>query len=770
MTMLKRTLNYLLIILGVVIPIVSHSAETTTPASLQLIWKHQFQFAGYYMAKHKGFYQDAGIDLTIFEYHLDEDPVEQVLNGSRDFAVGRSTILAQRAKGAAIIALFTAYQDSPLMLLTTKQSGITKPEDLLNKRIMMTPDAEKQVELLAMLYQSGVTSDKFTRQQHSFNIDSLIRGETDAMASYISNEPFQMNQRGEEYNILHPKDFGFNMYSDLLFTSATLQHRNPELVESFRQASIKGWLYAFNHIEETADLIIEKYNSQNRSRDALIFEGEQLATLAFDQDGNFGTISQKRIDVITQLYLLFNFISPGDTVGNFIYNPNTGSQLSLSTSERQYLRTQPQLILCGDPHREPYSKLTNKNYAGIFPDYMNLIRERTGLKLKIVTHRTWAETINAMKNSECDIIPGAMQTPERAHFMEFSRAFLSLPAVFAVNASTPEDISLIQVLEKPIAIVAGSSFIEILKSRFPNTQIIAVDSVEEGLIQLKDKQVIAFLDAPNSISSAISQGDFRGIKIIDKARDNWDLSIAVNIKHHDTPLLSIINKAISSISQQELDLITNRWGRTAFVNQTDYTLIWRIFLGASLLFIFFAYRYRLIHLHNLKLESLAKHDQLTGLNNRRTLMDTLTESSAISDRYQRPVSLIFFDLDDFKQVNDNFGHFKGDIVLKSVAKILEENCRQSDVYGRWGGEEFLIILPESNIHQATQSAEKIRRALEAHNFHPQIPIVITGSFGVAQLEPNETIDSIIQRVDQALYQAKAAGKNRVCESKSPLPL
>ncbi len=109
------------------------------------------------------------------------------------------------------------------------------------------------------------------------------------------------------------------------------------------------------------------------------------------------------------------------------------------------------------------------------------------------------------------------------------------------------------------------------------------------------------------------------------------------------------------------------------------------------------------------------------------------------------------------------------MVLQTVALILKENCRQTDVYGRWGGEEFLIILPESDLCQAFQSAEKIRLALATHNYNPTIPDTITGSFGVAQLKPNESINSIIQRVDLALYQAKSAGKNCVIKDLSITP-
>lgn len=286
-------LLYTFFVTLLLLPNLSLGADHLTPVSLKLIWKHQFQFAGYYMAIHKGYYHDVGLDLTISEYSDNIDPVEEVLNQRFDFAIGRSTILAQKANGAEIVALLAAYQSSPLMLLTSKASGITLPQDLSGKRIMMTPDAEKQVELMAMLQQSGITDADFTRQNHTFNVQSLISGDTDAMASYISNEPFQLEQLGIDYNVIHPRNFGFSMYSDLLFTSETYLKQNPERVAAFRQASIRGWHYAFEHIEETADIIRQHYNSQKKSREALIYEGRSLKKLALSNN-QFGIISSEK--------------------------------------------------------------------------------------------------------------------------------------------------------------------------------------------------------------------------------------------------------------------------------------------------------------------------------------------------------------------------------------------------------------------------------------------------------------------------------------------
>lgn len=737
-------------------------ASDLQPVSLQLIWKHQFQFAGYYMAQQKGFYRNAGIDLTIHEYENSVDPVEVVLSGKRDFAIGRSTVLAQKIKGADIVALLTAYQSSPLMLLTTAASGIDSPEKLAGKRIMMTPDAEKQVELLAMLHRAGVQKGDFIRQDHSFNIQSLVNGETDAMASYISNEPFQLDQLGIDYHVIHPKDFGFSMYSDLLITSAEHVHQNPQLVEAFRQATVDGWLYAFNHIEETVDVILAHYNSQGRSREALLFEGRQLADLAFDAEGNFGYLDREKLQVMSQIYLLFNLIGTDHQLGNFIYQAPDLSLLPLTPEERLFLRKHRILKMCGDPLWEPFSRLKFNHYEGIIPDYMALIAERTGLYFETVTTQAWLQPQIAMQMTDCDLIAGAMQTPKRAEYLRFTRPYLSMPAVLAVQQNLKPPSRLTDLLKQPVAVLQNSAFVEIIQSRYPHSRVVEVESVSAGLRLLQEDKVVAMLDAADSISSAIQRNKLSGIKVIDQVHDNWDISIAIRPELASTPLLGILNKAIGSLSEQEHQAIRSKWVKVTFEHQTDYSMLWQALLGAALLLLFLAYRYRIIHLHNRQLQEIARHDQLTGLYNRRLLHHALNECVALSNRYQRPLSVIFFDIDDFKQVNDQFGHNCGDQVLQSIATTLRDSCRSTDSYGRWGGEEFIIILPESGLQSAMSSAEKIRKAVADMTPDDPHQPPVTCSFGVAEYANHETADDFINRADQALYRAKAAGKNCVC--------
>ena len=163
---------------------------------------------------------------------------------------------------------------------------------------------------------------------------------------------------------------------------------------------------------------------------------------------------------------------------------------------------------------------------------------------------------------------------------------------------------------------------------------------------------------------------------------------------------------------------------------------------------------------NNKLAVLAKQDRLTELYNRGEIEATLKRSL---DAAAFPLSVIMLDIDNFKSINDNYGHETGDAVLKSVAKILTQNIRQVDAAGRWGGEEFLIVLPGSDLNAAATVAERIRHKLETTDILPD-KRPVTASFGAASLREHEEYLDFYQRVDSSLYTAKKSGKNRVMTS------
>ncbi len=163
---------------------------------------------------------------------------------------------------------------------------------------------------------------------------------------------------------------------------------------------------------------------------------------------------------------------------------------------------------------------------------------------------------------------------------------------------------------------------------------------------------------------------------------------------------------------------------------------------------------------NLELARLATTDKLTQLLNRLRLDELLEIEVERANRYRHPLSIIMIDIDFFKGINDMFGHRVGDQVLISFADLLRTRVRRIDSVGRWGGEEFLVLMPDSTQYAAGQLAEKLREATADHVF-PGIG-AITCSFGVAQYQGGQSISDFVERADSALYQAKRDGRNRVC--------
>jgi diguanylate cyclase (GGDEF)-like protein len=163
-----------------------------------------------------------------------------------------------------------------------------------------------------------------------------------------------------------------------------------------------------------------------------------------------------------------------------------------------------------------------------------------------------------------------------------------------------------------------------------------------------------------------------------------------------------------------------------------------------------------------ELEKLAHTDSLTGLYNRRRMKEVLEIQRSLSARTNLGFALIFVDIDHFKKFNDTYGHGCGDYILCEVAAFMKKHLRHGDAIARWGGEEFLIMLPNTDIHGARAIAEKIRRAISMKRFHlGGQDFSVTMTFGITQHEEDTSIDDSLKRADDALYKGKEAGRNLV---------
>jgi diguanylate cyclase (GGDEF)-like protein len=164
-----------------------------------------------------------------------------------------------------------------------------------------------------------------------------------------------------------------------------------------------------------------------------------------------------------------------------------------------------------------------------------------------------------------------------------------------------------------------------------------------------------------------------------------------------------------------------------------------------------------------EIEQKAIIDPLTGAYNKKEILEQLKRFLMVYLRYnQNSFSVVMFDIDFFKKVNDTYGHLAGDFVLKELSVLIKSLIRESDIFGRFGGEEFILILPETKIVGALKLAERLRKAVENHDFifnGQKIPITI--SLGVTSVSKTDSVESLFDRCDMALYEAKRKGRNRV---------
>ena len=171
---------------------------------------------------------------------------------------------------------------------------------------------------------------------------------------------------------------------------------------------------------------------------------------------------------------------------------------------------------------------------------------------------------------------------------------------------------------------------------------------------------------------------------------------------------------------------------------------------------------------NVKLRQLATLDDLTQISNRRDWRQQAEAELAKAKRYRLPMSVLLMDLDHFKKVNDRYGHAAGDDVLLEFVARIAQNLRESDVLGRYGGEEFVVLLPNTELDQAMRLAERLKQAINAEWFRAQgVPVAVTVSIGATTRLPEDNIDRLLQRADIALYDAKAKGRNRVVSNIEP---
>lgn len=685
-------LTWLWIMLGICATPCAWSAEQVT---LQLKWLHSFEFAGYYAAIEQGYYQEAGLDVTLLEASPDTDVVAAVTNGTAQFGVGASYLLLEHYRGKPVVVLANIFQHSAQVLISRQWRSVQDIHDLAGKRLMLERGSG---ELLAYLQQEGLSADKFTVIPHSFNIDDLVDGNTDVISAYSSLELPYLEERSFPVHVYSPRSVGIDFYGDNLFTSNQLIESKPQLVEAFRTASLRGWDYALENPDAVIDLILTQY-SQKHSTELLHAEAARVKELIRADFIEVGHSNPGRWKHIADTYANLGLLPKNQALNGFLYHNQV-------------------------PVDRDWIYITAAALIGAFLVFLVAAHiNRVNQKLR--------NMVRLMRSAD---------VWQRSHNH--------------VLAQIVADDSLEDIL---LGIIAGVEHIKpemmcsiLLVDRATNTfKVAAAPNLPEFYNEFVDGLPIA--RAIGSCSTAVITRSRVVVSDI-QADPTWANGRELAAK---AGLASCWSEPILNHRGEALGTFAIYQGKAAEPSLEDIRLIEE---SAYLAEIAIGRKMAIEALRESEERHriLAQHDSLTGLPNRALFADRLDQALSYCKRHQCALAVMLLDLDKFKPVNDQYGHALGDTLLKQVAERLLTTVRHSDTVARIGGDEFVILLHQiDDVEQANVVSEKIQSVLNELFFIDDYTIQIGCCIGTA-FYPHDcsAAHELLQIADQRMYKQK----------------
>ena len=743
------------------ISLIAALTANTTPekVSIQLDWKYQFEFAGFIAAKEKGFYRDAGLDVELREYHDGIDIVSDVLSEKATYGVYNSTIVVDHGHLKPIVLMATYFQHSPLIFVARK--GIKNPADMIGKTIMGTPDELQYSSLGLLLNHFNISTKNARFVNHTFHIQPFIEGKVDVISAFRSNQLYQLDRAGIEYEIIDPAQYGFMMSAVNLFTSPIEAIEHTARTQRLVEATNRGWKYALDHPNEIIDILVHKYPSK-KSRNALKYEAQitkQLMMTDFYPIGE--TNSELTVRMFKQL-IQTGALKENQKLGRYMFNEivaNTHDNIEFSNAEKSYLLGKKKITMCVDPEWYPLEAIRNGKHIGIAADVMDVFEKKLGMPIELVPTTSWSQSLSYAQERKCDIFSLASSTPQRLKSMNFTSSYLSLPLVMVTTMDKPFVENIDSLSGKSLGAVKGYAVTDQLKSEYPNLKIVELQSISEGLSKVQSGEIYGYVDNLMVVSSYI-QKEYTGILKVSSRLDR-KVELSVGVRNDEPMLYGIFEKMVKNLDEVTIQRIYNRWLSTVEeVSWLDRGAIWKIIFILGVGIAAFTWRYIVLKQYNTSLLKLSITDKLTGLYNRqKTDIMLINEQKKVNRYTDYHCSLLMVDVDNFKVINDTAGHQMGDNVLQTLAEIMRTNFRSTDILGRWGGEEFIAILPHTTSDEAIVVAESLRRKVEEFAFGLGHPVTI--SIGVGEFMPEESVHECVGKVDRALYTAKEMGRNTV---------
>lgn len=524
--------------------------------SLQLKWLHQFQFAGYYMAKEKGFYDEVGLDVEIKQRDLTKNNIEQVINKESQYGIADSILLLYKAKKEPIVIVSPIFQHSAGVILTLKDSNIKGPYDLDNKKLTFYKKDTDGFAILALLKSANV-DPLINRKKERLSYLDLVNRKVDAYSAYITNEAFYLKQLGVDFNIINPSNYGFDFYGDMIFTNKEEAQNNPTRVENFKKASLKGWEYALNNKEETIQLIKKKY-AKDKSIEHLRYEADAIEQLIKYKYTPLGTLDEGRIKYTQQKYEEYGLIKSNIDLNEFIFAPEN-REIKLTKEEKKWLKDNKKIKLLAEIGHEPYTIKNNENsYSGIVVDYLNLIAKTINHEIELVFFDKNKNKTN--KLSEDSSIFGSIfvfDTELNRQSYALTKPYINTSFNFFTNIKNQHNIKSTEDLKnKKVAVLKNDTTLINYLKKYKDVEIVFANSPKEQLELVQYNKVTAAIGYEN-YNYLISKMLFD--KIVPAFTAKSSIGIHMGIRQKDTIFASILNKAIDKIGEKKKQEIINKW-------------------------------------------------------------------------------------------------------------------------------------------------------------------------------------------------------------------
>lgn len=433
--------------------------------------------------------------------------------------------------------------------------------------------------------------------------------------------------------------------------------------------------------------------------------------------------------------------------------------IDFTPDEKAYIEQVGAIKMCVDPDWAPFERINKQGlHEGIAADLVQTVAKRVGLRIELYPVKDWDESLAASKNKRCQIMSFLNQTPARDAWLSFTAPIFFDPNVIITREEHGFVTDVQGLQNETVALPRGTMVEERVRRDFPNLKVVLTGSEPEAMVLVSERKADLTIRSLIVAANAIKKEGLFNLKISGQIPE-YTNQLRIGVLKDEPLLRSILDKGVQTVTPQEREAISNRHVPINVQQGMDYRLAWQILGGAGVALLLAILWNRKLRALNKELERLSVTDRLTGMFNRVKLDEAFDAEIRRAIRFEQPFSIIMVDIDHFKVVNDTHGHQAGDQVLVEVARLLQNNTRETDIVGRWGGEEFLVICTQTEAEGVLKLAQNLCRVFRRHHF----PVVqrMTASLGVTTYLDGDRSNDLVARADEALYAAKASGRNRV---------